>query len=189
VIDAAGEPVHVYGISSGGLLALEPAKRIPDKVARLALYEIPFVVDDSRPPVPDTFPAELESLLAAGRRGQAVKLFMRDAVRLPRPLVAAMPLFPGWSKNKAVAHTLTYDVAIMSGTQSGRPLPRDRWADVTTPTLVASGAKSPAWVRNAAEQLAAVLPNATRHTLERQTHYVKPDVLAPRLGEFLACTA
>jgi hypothetical protein len=52
------------------------------------------------------------------------------------------------------------------------------------PTLVASGGKTPAWVRAAAAQLAAILPNAQEQTLAGQTHYVKSDALAPVLSEF-----
>jgi hypothetical protein len=52
------------------------------------------------------------------------------------------------------------------------------------PTLVASGGKSPAWVRAAAAQLAAILPNAQEQTLAGQTHYVKSDAPAPVLSEF-----
>jgi pimeloyl-ACP methyl ester carboxylesterase len=111
---------------------------------------------------------------------------MREAVRLPSFLIALMPLFPGWSKNKHVAHTLAYDVAIMGETQRGRPLPSGRWTSLTVPTLVASGGKSPAWVRSSAAHLADVLPNAQHRTLAGQRHYVKPDALAPVLIEFLA---
>jgi pimeloyl-ACP methyl ester carboxylesterase len=185
VIDAAGGSAHLYGISSGAMLALEAAERLPGKVSRLALYEVPSVVDDSRPPVPETYAAQLEALLAAGRRSAAVRLFMSAVVGLPSMLVAAMPLFPGWSKNKACAHTLAYDAAVMGDTQRGQPLPAGRWTSVTAPTLVVCGAKSPAWMRNASSQLAEVVPNARRRTLEGQRHYVKADAIAPVLREFL----
>jgi pimeloyl-ACP methyl ester carboxylesterase len=96
-----------------------------------------------------------------------------------------MPLFgSGWKKNKAVAHTLPYDAAIMTGLQRGEPLPADRFAGVAVPTLVAAGAKSPEWVRNAAVQLAAALPDTQHHTLDGQRHYVKPDAIAPLLTDF-----
>jgi pimeloyl-ACP methyl ester carboxylesterase len=184
LIDAAAAPVHLYGISSGGMLALDAATRLAGKVATLALYEVPFIVDDSRPPAPETYATQLTGLIADGRRGAAVKLFMRDVVGLPSVLVAAMPVFPGWSKNKACAHTLAYDAAIMGDTQRGHPLPTGRWASVTVPTLVASGAKSPAWMRTAAARLAAVLPDAQHRTLDGQTHSVNAGALAPVLAEF-----
>jgi hypothetical protein len=53
------------------------------------------------------------------------------------------------------------------------------------PTLVANGGKSPAWMRNAATQLADALPNVRHQTLDGQTHYVKADALVPVLSEFL----
>jgi pimeloyl-ACP methyl ester carboxylesterase len=186
LIEAAGGSAHLYGISSGGALALEAATRMPDEVRTVAVYEIPYIVDDSRPPVADTFQGQLGELLGAGRGGDAVKLFMRDAVRLPSFLVAAMPLFPGWSKNKGVAPTLAYDVAIMGDGQKGRPLPQERWSAVNAPVLVASGGKSPEWVSNAAAQLGQILPNGRQQTLAGQRHYVKAQALAPVLTEFFA---
>ena len=167
------------------MLALEAAKQLRGKVSRLALYEVPCVVDDSRAPAPETYAAQLDELIAAGRRAAAVKLFMSEVVGLPSMLVAALPVFPGWSKNKACAHTLAYDAAVMGDTQRGKPLPTGRWTSVTVPTLVADGGKSPAWMRNAATQLADALPNVRHRSLDGQAHNVKADALAPVLSEFL----
>jgi hypothetical protein len=46
------------------------------------------------------------------------------------------------------------------------------------------GGKSPTWMRHAMQALAEVLPNASYRTLDRQTHMLKPEVLAPVLVEF-----
>jgi pimeloyl-ACP methyl ester carboxylesterase len=102
-------PAFVYGISSGAALALEAARRLPS-IRKLALYEAPFVVDNSRKPVPDNYLEQMEGYLAAGRRSAAVKHFMRKGVGLPAPVVAMMPLMPAWSKLKAVAHTLPFTI-------------------------------------------------------------------------------
>ena len=77
----------------------------------------------------------------------------------------------------------------MRGTQSGRPLPRDRWASIRVPSLVLDGGKSPTWMRNGCRALASLLPGSTYRTLPGQTHMVKLAVLAPALIEFLAATA
>src|SRR5262249_53494413 len=77
VIDATGGPAYVYGISSGAGLALEAACAVPAKVAKLALYEPSFVVDDTRPPVPADAVGQVTDLLAPGRRGPAGTLFLR----------------------------------------------------------------------------------------------------------------
>ena len=183
VIDAAGGSACVYGISSGGALALEAATRI-SSIRRLALYELPFVTDDSRKPVPKDFADHLEELTATGRRADALRYFFTAGVALPSAMVALMRLMPAWSKLKALSPSLPYDAQIIRGTGSGGPLPANRWSSATVPALVIAGGKSPAWMRNAMRTLAGVLPNATYRTLERQTHIVKPKALAPVLSEF-----
>jgi pimeloyl-ACP methyl ester carboxylesterase len=188
VIDAAGGPAYVYGISSGAGLALETACAVPAKVAKLALYEPSFVVDDTRPPVPADAIRQVTDLLASGRRGAAVKLFLREDAQVPAMVVAVMPLMPAWGKLKAVAHTLPYDLTIMDGRQQGRPLPADRWASLTAPALVIAGGKSPAWLQNAARALAQALPGASHRILPGQTHIVKAGPLAPVLAEFFTGT-
>src|SRR5512140_1862067 len=45
LIDAAGGSAFAYGISSGAVLALEAARTLP--IGKLALYEPPFIVDES----------------------------------------------------------------------------------------------------------------------------------------------
>jgi pimeloyl-ACP methyl ester carboxylesterase len=183
LVDLVGGSAYVYGISSGGALALAAAERLGG-IDRIAVYEIPFVVDSTRAPMPQDFAAHLERLIADDRRSEAVRYFMRSGVELPAALVALMRVSPAWSKLKAVAHTAPYDAAIIGNLGTGRPLPRDRWSSVTAPTLVMAGGKSPAWLRNAMQALAAVLPNAEHRVLEGQTHVVKPKALAPVLEAF-----
>src|SRR5258706_1839916 len=81
LINAAGGSAFVYGISSGAALALEAATCLKG-IKKLALYESPYIVDDSLPPRPNDFVARMDALIAAGRRGDAVKSFMQT-VRVP----------------------------------------------------------------------------------------------------------
>ena len=187
LLDVAGGSAYAYGISSGAVLALEAAKHLAG-IEKLALYESPFIVDDTRMPLPDDFVARTENAIAAGRRGHAVKMFMRF-VGMPAIFAALMPLTPMWRKLKAVAHTLPYDLSIMQHNQRGKPLSPGEFASVKVPTLVADGGKSPAWLRNASRALAQVLPNAEYRTLDGQTHMVKPKALAPALTEFFESAA
>jgi pimeloyl-ACP methyl ester carboxylesterase len=183
VLAAAGGSAYLYGISSGGVLALEAAIRL-NGIDALALFELPFVVDDTRPPIPDDFAAHLTALIASDRRGEAVKYFMTEGVGLSKIIVATMRVMPMWSKLKALAHTLPYDATILGpDTGAGRPLPAARWASLTVPTLVIGGGKSPDWMRNSVEALAGLL-GAEHRTLEGQTHMVKPDALAPVLTTY-----
>lgn len=185
LIREAGGSAFVYGISSGAALALEAANRLPS-IRKLALYEAPFVTDGSRGPVPRDYERRMAALVTAGRRGAAIKLFMREGVGLPAPLVAIMPLMPAWSKLKAVAHTLPYDTRLTIDQQQGDQAALNRWSTVRTPTLVAAGGKSPAWMRQAMEALAQALPHARHQTLPGQTHIVKPAALAPVLAQFFS---
>jgi pimeloyl-ACP methyl ester carboxylesterase len=185
LITVAGGRANVYGISSGAALALEAATR-GAAIDRLALYEAPFVVDDARAPVPGSYAAEIDRLVAADRRSEALRYFMRRGVGLPAPVVTMMRFMPAWSTLKSLSHTLPYDTALTAELQRGRPLPRDRWASVSAPTTVICGGKSPAWMQSAMRALAAVIPDATHRTLEGQTHLVKAEALAPVLTETLA---
>jgi pimeloyl-ACP methyl ester carboxylesterase len=182
LIAEAGGSAHVFAMSSGGAIALEAAHRIP--ITKLVLYEPPFVVDDSRPPVPADYLARLTELIAAGRRGDAVELFMTEPVGLPAEFVGPMRAMPMWAGFEAVAHTLAYDATAMGDTQSGSRASIQRWAAVTVPTLVLDGGDSPEYQGNAVQALADTLPQAQRRTLEGQTHEVAPAVLAPALEAF-----
>ena len=181
LLNEAGGAAFIWGVSSGAALALEAASRLSG-IKKVALYEAPFVVDDSHPAMTDGW-VQINEAAAAGRRNDAVKLFLA-LVGMPALFVGLMRLMPVWSKLKAVAHTLPYDGAIVQDNQRGRPLPANRWTSVTVPTLVMDGGKSPEWIRRANQSLASVLPNAKHSTLEGQTHMVKAEAHAPALLEF-----
>jgi pimeloyl-ACP methyl ester carboxylesterase len=184
LIQEAGGSAYVYGISSGAALALEAAMRIPS-IKKVALYEAPFIVDNTRSSVPKNYLMQLNTLLDSNHQGGAVKLFMR-MVGVPAIFVFMMQFMPVWSKLKAVAHTLPYDTILTVDYQRGKPLPADRWASVMAPTLVVVGGKSPVWMLNSMQALSNILPNAKHRILEGQTHIVKPTALAPLLREFFA---
>lgn len=183
LIAAAGGSAFVFGHSSGAALALEAAGR-GLSITKLALYEPPFIVDDSRPPLPDDYAAHLDELVAADRRGEAVEYFMTVAVGVPAEMVAGMRDSPAWPFMEALAHTIAYDGAVMGDAMAGDTKPLERWASVTVPTLVMDGGASPDWQRNAARALVDVLPNVEHRTLEGQDHGPAPEILAPALIEF-----
>jgi pimeloyl-ACP methyl ester carboxylesterase len=177
----AGGKACVWGMSSGAVLSLDAAARLPG-IRKLALYEAPFIVDSSRD-TPEGDWAVIDEAVGANRRGDAVTLFLR-LVGVPVFFRALLRWTPAWPKLKAIAHTLPYDGAIVRDEQRGRPLSTSRWANVAIPTLVMDGEKSPTWMRNANRSLAAVLLNARYRTLAGQTHMLKPLAHAPILVDF-----
>jgi pimeloyl-ACP methyl ester carboxylesterase len=180
LIHEAGGSAFMYGISSGAALALEAATcNLPIK--KLALYEAPLIVDDSREPLPAGYVAKMQEYKAARRYSDMVKMFMK-VVEVPAFFIFLMQLMPAWKNMTKVAPTLPYDTALIAPYQHGKPLPKDRWhADM--PTIVADGGKSPPWMRNANRSLAETI-HAEYRTLDGQTHMLKPEAIAPVLKEF-----
>jgi pimeloyl-ACP methyl ester carboxylesterase len=184
LIVGAGGRAFVFGRSSGAVLALEAARRSPGRVTKLALYEPPFIVDDSRPPLPADYVTRLDELVSENRRGDAVEYFMTTGTGVPAEVVAGMRREPFWPSLEAVAHTLAYDGAIMGDTMGGDPAPLRRWASVTVTTLLMDGGASPEWQRKGVRALANVLPDVRHRTLGGQDHAPDSKVLALALDEF-----
>lgn len=183
MIEVAGGSAHVFGASSGGALALEAARHgVP--IARLAVYEAPFIVDDTRPANDPHLPRRLRRMVEENRRGEAVKTFMRT-VGAPAPVIALMRLMPAWKRLTAVAHTLPYDLSIVIGHEQGRPLPAGYYERVEPQTLVVAGGKSPEYMRNAQAAIADAVPKGRLETVPGQTHMIKPKVVGPVLSRFL----
>jgi len=183
VIEAAGGSAFVFGHSSGAALVVEAALAgLP--ITRMALYEPPYVVDDSRPPVPDDYVETLQGLAAADQRSEAVEYFWRAALRMPEEAIARAKASPMWPYLESMAHTLPYDGAIMGDTMRGKPLPAEWATRITIPTLAIDGGDSPPQLRNAVAAVVELLPNARRQTLAGQGHGAPPEVLGPVLTNF-----
>lgn len=183
MIDEAGGSAMVCGFSSGAVLALDAAAAgLP--ITRLAMFEPPFVVDDSRPPLPSDYVQQLDALVADGKRGDAVELFMTAAVGLPAEYLPGMQQSPMWPGLEAIAHTIAYDGRFMQDVMGGQPLPTDRWDAVKIPTLVLYGQGTAPSLISAAKALAELLPTATLQGVDGEQHDVAADVLAPVLREF-----
>ncbi len=179
LIHESGGSAFVFGMSSGGVLALDAAAR-GLAITKLALYELPFNSgDEDARQAAEHYTRQLTALLNEGRRGDAVALAM-TTWGAPAEAIAGMRQTPIWPLFEVVAPTLAYDDAIMGDGS----VATERLASITVPTLVLDGGASPAFMPNAAQAVAHALPNAKRRTLEGQTHDVAPQVLAPVLVEF-----
>ena len=187
LIEAAGRRASLYGISSGGALALEAGASLGTRVKRLAVYEIPYDSTEQGMAAWHGYRDILAECLAAGRRGDAVVAFMR-LVGAGSEGVERMRAAPVWPTFEAVAPTLAYDAAALG---EDRTVPIERAALVTADTLIMDGALSQElmpFMRASAETLAAAIPHSRRLTLDGQQHDVDSKVLAPVLIPFFAET-
>jgi pimeloyl-ACP methyl ester carboxylesterase len=178
LIGEAGGSASVFGVSSGAALALEAAAS-GLAVDRLALWEPPFDAPEGRRP-PRDLAERYEAMISEGRRGDVIEYFMANVVGLPPEFVAHAKTQPSWQRQEAMAHTFVYDTIVMGD----HSLPIDRAAAVAPPTLALAGGESFPFMRETAQKLAAVMPDARARILEGQTHAADPAALAPVLGEF-----
>ena len=179
IIAEAGGSAHVYGVSSGGALTFHAAAA-GAAIDKIAVYEVPY----GWPP-PD-FIQTVETMVAEGRRGDAIELFMRSAGSSEDDIAGAKST-PFWPALEGMAHTLAYDAACMG---DGRPP-----AGITQPTLVVTGGTSvdsregmsglPSDIfERAADAMVATVPHARREILPGQGHVVDPKAIGPLLKHF-----
>lgn len=188
LLDRFGGRGFLVGLSSGAVLALRcAAAGLP--IDGLACYEPPFVVSPDRAPVAIDYAERLRAELDSGRPGNAMKLFMTEAVGMPAAMVDGMADQPFWPALEQVAPTLVYDAHVMGETMQGRPEALDVFSDVSVPTLVMNGSASEPWLRKAAALLTGLLPNATATELAEQTHDVDPAALADTIGVYFSSLA
>ena len=181
LIDEVGGSASLYGISSGAALAMEAAIALPDRVRKLAMYEAPYNDDNSARQAWREYVKQLRELLAEGRKGDAVGLFMMLVGASPEDVegIKQNPMWPLW---ESVGHTLAYDHIAALGEDAS--VPTERAAKLAAPTLVMDGSDSFPFMHITATKLANTIPNAQHRTLEGQTHEVTAEALAPVLIEF-----
>jgi pimeloyl-ACP methyl ester carboxylesterase len=171
------EPPFVFGHSSGAAIALRAAAAgLP--LAGVAAYEAPFLNEDT--PQPSIDPAEhITELVRSGRRGEAVRFWMSEVVRLPAEMIAQFDGAPWARAMEALTPTLPYDLAVTAG-----GVPADELAKITAPVLILGGANSPAWFRRSVADQAAAVPGARLQMIDGYDHNAPPEVIAPILIGF-----
>jgi pimeloyl-ACP methyl ester carboxylesterase len=180
LIQFAGGSSAVFGISSGAALAIEAATSGLN-ITKLALYEPPFVAEDTEEirNDPNKYLNEVQKLIAENKRSDAVKAFLR-IVGVPSFIRLILPLMPGWKNGLTVAHTLPYDFMILKG----MAVPMKALATLKIPTLVMNGGATAPRLMKAAEATSRAISNSTYQVLPKQRHDVAPSVLADAITQF-----
>ncbi|MEU3662913.1 alpha/beta fold hydrolase [Streptomyces sp. NPDC032940] len=180
LIEAVGGEASLYGISSGGALVLRAAASgLP--VRRVAVYEVPYAMDDDAARARAEYTGRLGEALGRGRRGDAVELFLR-LTGLGEEMIRRARRSPMWAGLESVAPSLAYDDAVLGDAR----VPRTLLAGITVPVLALAGDAGAAWMREAARAVADAVPEGAYRALGGQSHMVEPGVLAPVLAEFFA---
>lgn len=173
LVEAVGQPVFLYGYSSGALLALRAAAHgLP--IAKLAVLEPPLQQPDAPA---DPLTAELSALVAERRFDDVVEHFHRS-IGVPVDLIEELRSTPAFAKMASIAPTFVYDCRISDETTPAL------LAAVRVPTMVLDSAGSSDDLTGWAASVARQLPCATHRSLPGQWHVVDDDVLASALIDF-----
>lgn len=163
-------PVHLFGHSYGGAVALQIALRWPERVRSLTLYEpvrFALLFRNARTE------AAGESIVAVGRRiGLEV---LSGAI-----LAAAERFVDYWSgrgtwprlgaaRQQAIAERMTKVQAEFEALFADR-VPAAAYGDLTMPVRLIGGTRSPLPARQVLDVLEEQLPNARRMTLDGAGH-------------------
>src|SRR5215813_3925889 len=101
ILNMVGGSAFVYGSSGCGVLCMEVAARgLASRMKKLAVWEPPYIVDDSRLPAPQDYMSQMTHMLQEGRRGDMIKYFFEKGVGMPASFVEMLPQFPGWENQE-----------------------------------------------------------------------------------------
>lgn len=175
LIDMLGGEAHVFGNSSGGAIALWAANEgLP--IRRLALWEVPFAVDDDGGAAAENV-IELRGRITAGDKEGAVEYFMKD---MPPAWLEGAKSSDAWLGMVELAPSLVADAASLAIQGTPRS---ERWANVTQPTLALVGTETLPIFPHAAEMLASDLANGRTRTMVASYHQWDAEVMAGTLAE------
>lgn len=163
VVGSIDEPAVLLGHSFGALCSLEAARRTRPR--GLVLYEPPILVGDNELDAGGTLSA-MRGLLEEGENERALMLFFRDVAGVPASELEVLRSAPNWPARVDAAPTVLRETEAPT-TYEFDP---NRFADVTTPTLLLLGGESPRYLTDATKSLAEALPAARTAVLDGQGH-------------------
>lgn len=182
---------YVFGVSAGGLIALQAALTLPT-IQKLALYDPALIVNHS---ISTAFVARYDRELAEGKIAAALVTGMLGA-RMGPPSLNVMPRWllrrfttmgmaqeekqakSGDVTMRMLAPTLHNDFHLVA--QMAETL--ERFQAIQAPTLLLGGSKSPKYLKNALDALEKTLPNARRVEFRGLNHGGSSDASATNRG-------
>ncbi len=181
VAGAIAGPVDVLGHSFGAACVLGAARQISN-LRRLVLYEPPML-QVQHSPQRAALLDEMERHLAAGRRGEVVRLLL-GMLGVPGPAVDQLSASPAWPGMTAAAHSIPRELRQSAAYAADQ----EAFKAITAPTLFVLGGDSPEFFRVTTETLCQGLPNAKIVELPGQQHsamLTAPELFARMVIRFL----
>ncbi len=178
IIDVAGGSAFLYGHSSGAVIALEAAIRLPTKIKKITLFDTPYVSNEKEKHDYSILRQDVIELLRSKKNSQALRKFL-IGIGMPKVFAYLLPLMPGWKTLKALAPTLEYDLLLTSDLP---PLLRAK--EIQSPVQIVYGEKSSRGIHTVAKDLKQAIPNAKILKLIGQDHMASPKVILPLLFNF-----
>ncbi|MFC0681210.1 alpha/beta fold hydrolase [Lysobacter korlensis] len=177
LVARVGGPVQIFGMSSGGAVALHTATALGNSVSHVAVFDVPFMPAPALPAAA-AYTEELTTALATDDRDAAVAAFLRR-VGTPEPAIKHIRTSAGWPAMTAIAPTLRYDDLLVGG-----GVPASLAGSLDVPVLGLAGGESPGFLRHGSERIAALAPRGRFELIEGVGHDVPAERLAPRLHAF-----
>ena len=186
VLKATGARL-VFGVSASGLVALEAARRLPDRIDKLAVYEPALLLEDT--PVGTGWVARFDAELARGKVGAALVTSM-IGLRLGPPVLKAFPRgLLAWLTEKimsaedraaepdvptmrTLAPTIRYE-GVLLGQMRGT---LETFSTLSAPVLLMGGSKGLPWLRPTMDALEKTLPDVRRVEFAGLDHGGSADV-------------
>jgi pimeloyl-ACP methyl ester carboxylesterase len=178
LIDLYNGKVNIYGHSSGAILAMEAAIRLPSKIDKVFIYDPPYTHDEIDKAKYGLLREKVNQLISKKDYSAAIRNFLAG-IGMPQFFVFCLPIMPGWKKLKALAPTLSYD---MDMTKDFPPL--EHLAEIKVPIKIVYGEKSPDSIQSVSKMITKAVNTAHLLELPQQDHQVSSKKLLPLLKEF-----
>lgn len=153
VITAVGGEAIVIGHSSGAILGLFAASG-GAPISGLYLSEPPFHFGQNDPD--PALPERLQAMVDAGRPGDAVETFQREAVGLGDEVIAQIKASGMAEALEPLAQSTVYDVVLTRALST----PTSEMLDVACPVTILCGVQTFPFLAAAARRLSVAMPSA-----------------------------
>ena len=172
VVDAIDERAVLLGHSFGATCALEAALRT-NNLHKLILYE-PWIVAGNHELYPEAVLDELKTLLDDGENERALVVFLGEVVDIPQDEIEALRSTPNWQEMVDAAYALPREMQASAEYE----FDADRFAGMTTPTLLLAGSESPLPYKEMTDAVDDALPDSRIAPFEGEQHlamFTAPD--------------